>query len=137
MKGVNWIGVVVATIVAYLIGWVWFDVVFGAAWMAEMHMTEAQVKAMGKMPMILGFVNTLVTCVGLGLLVPRLDDSLMGGLKTGLLAAIFFAGTTAAMDYIYAGASQKLLLIDVGYMLVMYAAAGAIIGALKFGKKAA
>ena len=137
MKGVNWIGVVLAAVVSYLIGWVWFDPLFGAAWLAEMKMTEEQMAAAGAMPMILGFVNTLVTCVGLGLLVPRLEGTLMGGLKTGVLAAIFFAGTTSAMNYIYGGDSQKLVMIDFGYMLVMYAVAGAIIGGLKLGKKTA
>lgn len=137
MKGVNWIGVAIATVVSYLIGWVWFDMLFGVAWLAEMKMTEAQMAAMGNTPMILGFVNTLVTCIGLGLLVPRLGDTLMGGVKAGLLAAIFFAGTTSAMNYIYGGDSLTLLMIDAGYMLVMYAVAGAIIGGLKLGKKAA
>jgi len=136
MKGVNWIGVIIAAIVGWLIGYVWYDMAFGATWLAEMKMTEEQAQAAGMAPMFLGLANGLVTCIGLGLVVPRLENSLMGGLKTGLLAGIFFAGTTSAMNYIYGGHSMTLTLINVGYILVMYAVAGAIIGGVKFGKKA-
>jgi hypothetical protein len=135
MKGVNWIGVIVAAVVVWLIGYLWYDMLFGAVWMREMHMTKESAAAMGMTPMILGSLNTILICVGLGLLVPRLEDSLMGGLKTGLLAGLFFAVTNQAQAYIYGGMSQTLLLIDVGYILVLYAVAGAIIGGLKFGKK--
>lgn len=136
MTGVNWIGVIVACIVTWLIGWVWYDMLFGAAWMAAMKLTEAQIAAMGYTPMIFGFLNGLIACVGLGLLVPRFGGDLMGGVKAGLLAGIFFACTTEAMGFIYGGKDQALIPIDFGYLLVLYVVAGAIIGGLKFGGKA-
>ena len=137
MKGVNWIGVAVATIVVWLIGYAWYGMIFAEAWMKAMNMTKESMDSSDMTPMILGFVNTLVTCIGLGLLVPRLDDSLMGGLKTGLLTGIFFACTTEAMGFLYGGKAQSLIPIDFGYLLLLYAVAGAIIGGLKLRKKAA
>lgn len=137
MNGVNWVGVIIACIVTWLIGYVWYDMAFGATWLAEMKMTKEQAAAAGMTPMFLGLANGLVTCIGLGLLVPRLDNSLMGGLKTGLLAGVFFAATTSAMNYIYGGDSVTLTMINVGYLLVMYVVGGAIVGGVRFGKKAA
>jgi len=136
MKGVNWVGVVVATIVVWLIGYLWYGVIFAEAWMAAMNMSKESMES-DMTPMILGFVNTLVTCVGLGLLVPRLENTLMGGLKTGLLAGIFFACTTAAMGFIYGGKPQSLMPMDFGYLLILYAVAGAVVGGVRFGKKEA
>ncbi|MBX7249312.1 MAG: DUF1761 domain-containing protein [Caulobacteraceae bacterium] len=137
MKGVNWAGVVVAAVVVWLVGYVWYDMLFGAAWLREMHMTEEQAMAGGMTPLFLGALNTLVMCLGLGLLVPRLGDGLMAGVKAGLLGGIFFAATNQWQGAIYGGDSNTLLMIDVGYILVGYAVGGAIIGALRFGKKSA
>jgi len=137
MKGVNWVGVAIATIVVWLIGYLWYGMLFAEAWMAAMNMTKESMDQSDMTPMILGFVNTLVTCVGLGLIVPKVEDGLMGGLKTGLMAGVFFACTTEAMGFIYGGKSQALIPIDFGYLLVLYAVAGAIIGGVKLGKKAA
>lgn len=136
MKGVNWIGVVVAVIVTWLLGYLWYDMLFGEAWLKGMKMTEEQAAAMGMGPMIYGFLVNVLTCVGLGLLVPKFGDGLMGGVKTGLMAGIFFACTTEAMGFVYGGKDQSLIPIDFGYLMVMYVVGGAIIGALKFGKKA-
>ena len=136
MTGVNWIGVIVATIVTYLIGWVWYDMAFGQAWMDAMGLTKEEIAAMGNGPMMYGFLVNLLTCVGLGLIVPKFGNDLMGGVKAGLVAGLLFACTTAAMGFIYGGKPNSLIPIDLGYLVVMYVVGGAIIGALKFGKKA-
>ena len=134
LKSVNWVGVIVATIVVWLLGWLWYGMVFEAKWMALTGMTEADAAASGMTPMVLGFLNTLLTVIGLGLIVPRLGDGWMGGAKTGLLAGLLFACTTAAMGFIYTKQDTGLIPIDFGYLIVLYVVAGAIVGGLRMGK---
>jgi hypothetical protein len=130
-KNINWIGVIVATIVMYLVGWVWFDMLFKATYAAAMpSMTEPGTPAMLK-----GFVNTLISAIGLGILAPRLGEGWGGGAKTGLIAGFFFACTTVAIGYIYGGMPMSLFPIDLGYLLVSYILGGAIVGGLNLGRR--
>lgn len=137
VKSVNWAGVVIAAVVVWLLGWLWYGMLFKTAWMAGTGMTEADAAAAGMSPMILGFINTLVAVLGLGLIVPRFGENWMDGAKTGLIAGLCFACTTAAMGFIYTKADRSLIPIDFGYLVVLYVAAGAIVGGLKLGRKAA
>jgi uncharacterized protein DUF1761 len=132
-RNVNWIGVIVAAIVMYMIGWVWYDMLFKAQYLGAM---PAQPNADMTKSMIYGAINTLVAAIGLGIVVPRLGDGWMGGAKTGLIAAIFFAGTTEAMGFIYGGRPSSLIGIDFGYLIVMYVVGGAIVGGLRLGRRA-
>jgi hypothetical protein len=129
-KGVNWIGVVVAFVLVYGLGYLWYGLLFQEAWIA----------ALGREPdmsnpalsMTLGALNTLLVVVGVAWLVARLGaHSLMAGLGAGLAAFVFFAFTAMAMDYIYQGDSQQLFAIDVGYQLASFLVAGAVLGMMR------
>jgi hypothetical protein len=133
LKNVNWIGVIVAAIVMYVIGWLWYGMLFKAQYDAAMP-TET---AMATTTYVYGFINTLVVAIGLGVVAPRLGDGWAGGAKTGLIVAIFFAITTLMMGYIYGNMPKNLLWMDVGYLLVMYVVGGAIVGGLSLGRRVA
>ena len=127
-KSVNWIGVIVAAIVMYVIGWLWYAMLFKA----QMPSGGA---AMPTPTYVYGFINTLVAAIGLGLVAPRLGDGWAGGAKAGLMIGIFFAATTMMMGYIYSVVPRELPWIDLGYLLVMYVVGGAIVGGLSLGRR--
>jgi len=131
-KSVNWIGVIVAAIVMYVIGWLWYSMLFKAQYMAAMPNAGA---AMPTTTYLYGFINTLVAAIGLGLVAPRLGDGWGGGAKAGLMVGIFFAATTLMMGYIYGNMPKDLLWIDLGYLLVMYVVGGAIVCGLSLGRR--
>ena len=60
----NWLGIGVATVVALLIGFLWYGLIFSAQWMALTGVT-ADEKG-GSMWMAPGVVQTFITMVGLG-----------------------------------------------------------------------
>lgn len=135
MKGINWAGVIAAVVVGQVIGFLWYGMIFEEQWMALSGVSPDQA---GTTPMVLGVVNQLVVAVGLAWLVNKLGTAtLVGGATAGLLAGIFFAATTAAQNFIYAGADTGLIPIDIGYLLVAYTAMGAVIGAVKLGSRSA
>jgi hypothetical protein len=135
MSKLNWPGVLVATIVAFFVGFLWYGVIFEAQWK-----TLTGVTGEGGDPlwMLLGLLQTFVTMVGLGWFIAREGSAgWKGGAKIGLAACVFFALMTSAYNFIYQTSDIRLLPIDWSHLLVVYLLGGAIIGGLKLGKKAA
>ena len=127
MKGVNWLGLVLALIASQAIGFVWYGLVFETRWLALSGVDPATANATASM--IWGTVDALVVVVGLALAIPALGKTtLMGGATVGLAAAVFFAIPTLAFDVVYGAEPIELLAIEAGYLLVYYMVAGALIG---------
>jgi energy-converting hydrogenase Eha subunit A len=139
MKGVNWAGVIAAAIASIAIGFLWYGVVFEAQWLALMNLTPEQTaRAQSPTMMVAGMINTAVAAIGLGWLAARTGASgWMEGAKLGLVAGFFFAATTGMLDYCYVGLDPALIPINIGYLLVMYAVAGALVGGVKMPAKSA
>lgn len=131
----NWLGIIVATAVAFFVGFLWYGLLFQARWMELTGVTEGDEG--GSMWMLLGLVQTFVTMVGLGWFIAR-DGSpgWMAGLKIGLVAGVCFALMTSAYGFIYQTSALGLLPIDWSHLLVVYAVGGAIIGGLRMKPKA-
>lgn len=133
MNRINWLGVIVATIVAFFIGVLWYGLLFEAQWLALTG--TAKPEEMSMLPMVWGLAQTFVTMAGLGWFIG--GGGLMDGVKTGLIAAVCFALMTSAYNFIYETANPGLLPIDWSHLLVIYAVGGAIIGAVRMKPKAA
>ena len=129
-KGINWIAVLIAVMLQQALGYLWYGPLLGAQWLAALG-HEPDMSNM-TVTMSLGVVNTVVICVGLAWLIGRLGaHSLQGGLATSFLAWLFFNFTTMAVDYLYVGLPLTLVEINMGYQLVSYLVAGAVIGLMK------
>lgn len=126
----NWLGIVVATVAAFFIGFLWYGLIFDEQWMALTGVTDES--GGDPMWMMLGLVQTFVTMVGLGWFIARDGASgWMAGLKIGLVAGICFALMTSAYGFIYQTSPMGLLPIDWSHLLVVYAVGGALIGGLR------
>lgn len=137
MKGVNWIGVVVAVIAAELAGFVWYGLLFSDQYQTLTGITDAQMEA-EQWRMGLGVLNLVVVMVGLGVLLDRLNANSWGaGTRWGLFVGFFFGCTVASLGYIYELAPPALTAMGFGYQLLTCTLGGAVIGGLKLGKKAA
>ncbi len=131
----NWLGIIVATVVAFFMGFLWYGLIFEATWLELTGKTKSE--DMSMLPMAWGFGQTFVTMVGLGWFIARGGSSgWMAGLKIGLVAGVCFALMTSAYGFIYETAPMGLLPIDWSHLLVIYALGGAIIGGLKMKPKA-
>ena len=129
----NWLGIIVATVVAFFVGFLWYGVLFQARWMELTGVTGES----DPMWMLLGLVQTFVTMVGLGWFIARDGSSgWMAGLKIGLVAGVCFALMTSAYGFIYQTSPMGLLPIDWSHLLVVYAVGGALIGGLRMKPKA-
>jgi MFS family permease len=133
------IAVIVATIVGFVIGGIWYGPVFGKAWMAALGKTEADKEAMRKrapkgfvVSLIGAFIGTFV----LGLFVQYTRDAkvsgfpagIAGGLVVGFLVWFGFLMTTGVTGAIFEGRSAKLVGINQGFAIVSFLIGGAILG---------
>ena len=130
----NWLGIIVATVVAFFVGFLWYGVLFEAIWK---DLSGVGAEDGDPMWMMLGLLQTFITMIGLGWFIAR-DGAVgwMAGLKIGLVAAVAFALMTSAYGFIYQTSPMGLLPIDWSHLLVVYAVGGALIGGLRMKPKA-
>ncbi len=128
---INWLAVIAAAIAYFVLGAIWYSkALFGTKWatLVGMDMNDPNKnRGMTKM-----FTTTLlliiVTCIGLAILVNRLDlVFLLSGLKLGLLTGICFATTAVSISFIYESRPTGLYFIDCGYHLVGHIVAAIIL----------
>ncbi|HKO78772.1 MAG TPA: DUF1761 domain-containing protein [Chitinophagaceae bacterium] len=130
-SNINWLAVLVAAIAYFMLGAIWYSkALFGAKWAVAVgiNMNDPD-KGKGMAKMMIGtFVLILVTCIGLALLVNRLDLTLfVSAVKLSLITGICFATTAVSISFIYESRPTALYFIDCGYHLVGHIAAAIIL----------
>lgn len=133
----NHAAIVVSAIVYWLLGGLWFGLIFNKPWMALEGMTATQMQQINPiMPYIIAFVTALIlSYVMASVCLWRRVDTASKGASLGVLLWIGFVATTTLACYQFEGRPFHLFLINFGYCLVGMTIMGAILGAWK--KKAA
>lgn len=129
----NHAAIVVSAIVYWLLGGLWFGMIFSKPWMALEGATIAQVQAKNSfVPYIIAFVTALIlSYVMASICLWRKVDSASKGASLGVLLWIGFVATTTLACYQFEGRPFHLFLINFGYCLVGMVIVGAILGAWK------
>ena len=131
MKSVNHIAIVVAAVVFFAIGAVWYKV-FSQPWLAGIGKTVDQLaKENGgsPLPFIVGFIAILIMCYTLAWIVQRgMAPSAGNGALTGATVAFGIVGAALALYYGFEARGITLWLINAGYVVVGLVISGAIIG---------
>ena len=128
---INWLAVIVATVVHMVLGFLWYGPVFGNIWMAGMGKTREEMGSSTQSIVISG-VSALVMAIALACLLtlPAPNTvNLAGGALVGAVAGIGFVATTAATGAAFEGKNRTVLLLGIGYQVVGLIIMGAILGA--------
>jgi len=128
---INYLAVIVVTILSFLIGFIWYGPLFGKPWMEANNITKENV-ASRKMSLIFGTSIVLTLIIALNLaafLGPKADFSF--GLFAGAATGIGFISAAIGVTYAFSGKSLKLFFIDAGYWTVVLILMGAILGVWK------
>ena len=126
--------ILIAGVAFMMMGGLWYGPLFAKSWMALIGKTEAELQAgmAGRgMGLMYGgaFLASLVASYVLALVIEAtMMTTAMGGACVGLLTSLGFVGTAFASGYIFNQKPVKLWFIDVGYQVVCFVIAGAIIG---------
>jgi hypothetical protein len=114
MIELNYVHILVATIAAYFVGWMWHGPVFGKKWMALEGFTPESMKAMKMTPgtaMSLGFVMTFLTAWVLAWIyavTPFALVGVFGALQLAFWPWLGFTMPTLAGKWLWEGRSFKL-----------------------------
>ena len=133
----NYVAVVVAAIAHWLLGAVWYGVLFTKQWMALENMTEAQARSMNPvLPYVISFLLNILIAYSLAqLCIWRNANTVGRGASVGVLMWIGFVGPITFTTYMYEMRPKELFAINQFYPLAGLVLMGAILGAWK--KKAA
>lgn len=127
---VNWLAVIVATVAAMIIGYLWYGPIFGKMWLAGMGKTQEEVRESGSSLAIpISAVTALITALVLAVVMNAAGaDTLSEGIVWGLFASLGFIATSQMNNAVYEGRNSTVTALYVFYQLVTLAVMGAIIG---------
>ena len=134
MHSHNYVAIIVAAVVAFLVGGLWYSpLVFAKQWIAAHGFTAEQLAGMkAGAPKAYGisFVALVVMAAVLSLILNHLGvQDWMGGALWAAHIWLGFAATIGLMANLYGGRKFAVFLIDTGYQLVYLVVMGAILGA--------
>lgn len=127
---ISWLAVVIAAVVFFAIGGLWYAVLFAKTFTRASGMTEEEMGDSDPVTFGVTFVLQFLAAIGLAALIGG-DTSVADGLRTGLEVGVFFMFTTLAVAALYDRKSPVLFGLNAGYNLVGFAAMGAIVGAMQ------
>ena len=131
LSQLNWLAVLVATVTAFALGGIWYGPLFGKPWQRLAGLSDEDIQQ-GHPGKIFGgaFCLNLVMATVLGLLLQlHPSPGLVSGLNIGVLLALSFIATSIGINYLFQQRPIGQYLIEVGYMVVLMALMGAILGA--------
>ncbi|MBA4410695.1 MAG: hypothetical protein C0397_14885 [Odoribacter sp.] len=126
ISNIHWIPVIVMTVFSFALGAAWHQkFLFGKTWKQENHSTLDQKM---NIPLIFGgtAVMHFLALAGLSALVS--NQGWHNGLHIGLLVSAVWVLPAMTATYLFANRSMKLLAIDAGMYVVLFAIAGLVMG---------
>jgi Protein of unknown function (DUF1761) len=132
--GLSLFAIVLAAVVSFMFGWLWYGILFPKQWMAAAGKTEADLKAQGgptPTPFVISFVALLIMAWVLAGVIGHLGAgaiTLRSGVIAGALMWLGFVATTLAVNHTFQGAKPILTLLDGGHWLGVLVLQGAVIG---------
>jgi hypothetical protein len=128
----NYWAILVSALTYFILGSLWFSVLFGKIWSAEVQKQGIKIKDPAKneiaLKMLQTFLGNLFAAFSIAYLVYITGVSNWhAGLKLGLLCGVGFAAAAICIAYTWESRSLKLLLIDCGYAVVGISFCGIIL----------
>jgi hypothetical protein len=133
----NYAAVFVSALAYWILGALWYGLLFNKPWMAMENISMESAKAMNPvLPYVVTFaLNLLIAFVLAQICIWRSANSAARGAALGIFLWIGFVGPVTFTTYMYEMRSMQLFAINEFYALVGFCLMGAILGA--WTKKAA
>lgn len=133
VAGHNVIAIALASIVFFMLGWLWFGMLFMEPWANGHGIPLDAGEGMSPAWMASGFLIAVLSAIGVSIAVRwgGLPD-LVGAVKKALLLWVGFGLTAALYTYVYQPEhSSAVLMIDASYTLVGWSVMAVIVAAMK------
>ena len=116
LSNLNWLHVLVAAIAYYVIGAIWYSLLFQKQWVRlhNIDTSNPDAKKGAGMIMFLGFIWTVVIVIGLAILIYKTPflGGVMSAVKLGLTTGVCFSAVVISMTYLYLKKPFGLHVID-------------------------
>ena len=132
--GLNSVAILAASVAFFIVGFLWYGLLFADAWMAASGITKEMAEAdQNPRWMIGGFVITVMQVIGIGLVLKwKGATSLNAAAMTALLLWFVFALPFCLYAYFYSVAhSSTLLMIDASHLLVGWVVSAIVLSFFK------
>ena len=133
----NYLHVLGVTVVGFLLGWLWYSpVLFVKPWLAEMKITEEQMKASAQKGMakffLSAFLYTFISTFGLAALLNAHRPTWWGGgALVGGFVGLCIVGARFFNGGVWEQRSLRLLAINVGHEVVLFTLQGTLLVVLR------
>ena len=122
------LAVLVAAIIQWVIGALWYGLIFAKPWKALVSPKEGQKTAAIAYAWITSFIANLILCFVLVHIILWAGRAALGrGAFVGLACWLGFMAPPLCAQHIYEGRPFKLFIINAGYWLVAMILAGAVL----------
>ncbi len=127
---INFLAVIVSTVISMVMGAMWYGPLFGKPWMKEVGYTEEDLKKDFNpaktygLTMLLQFVIVYVLARLIGY---TGAEGVAEGLRLAFLCWIGFTGATTGITYLFERKTLRFFLINSGYHLVVMLIAGVVL----------
>jgi uncharacterized protein DUF1761 len=114
-----WLGIIVATVVSFMLGGLWFSpLLFANRWIAALGKTKEQLGKPG--PALAGsFLATLITAIAVALIESKMPNLTIGGaVRLGLVIGVMIYAVGTASDYAFTNWPRTVYYIQAGYHVV-------------------
>lgn len=129
---INWLAVGAATLVGFVIGFLWYGPLFGKAWMASVGLNEEDVQN-SNMAKTFGFTfvfqAVMAFCLAMFFNTPEIG--LQEGGFYGFLTGFGWVAMAIGVNALYEQKSWKYIFINGGFWIVVFTLMGLILGAWK------
>jgi hypothetical protein len=126
---INWLAVLLAALAGFIVGGLWYSVLFAKVWQREAGVTDEQLKH-GTVRVFVGsFLLAVVMAVVLAAFIG--DGGAGFGALAGLVTGAAWVAAALGVNYLFERRSLTLFAINASYNIVTFTAMGLILGAMQ------
>jgi hypothetical protein len=127
---IDWVGVIVAVVVAMVIGGLWYGPLFGKQWLTLMGKTREEMMANGGLGYLFAALGSFMTAIVLSYVTQWANANGFGeGALVGIVMWAGFALSTVVTGGVFEGRQWELIMINSGNSLTTFLIVGGIVGA--------
>jgi hypothetical protein len=130
-QNLNWLGIALAALSAFMLGFLWYSVLFSKRWMKENGFTEESLKDANMLKIFgLSFLLMVFAAFILAMFIGQ-GRGIMFGTMAGFHAGIGWVFTFMGVTYLFERRSLALFLINAGYSVISLTIMGLVIGLMQ------
>ena len=126
---VNWLAIALAALSSFVIGGLWYSLLFAKPWQRAAGVTDEQLKTGAARVFLGALILAIVMAVSLAAFIG--SNGFGFGLFAGFATGATFVAAAFGVNYLFERRSAVLFAINGSYNMVSFTVMGAIIGALQ------